>query len=177
MSAPIRIGSVDKGALLAGFGRDNLCLIPFDEAYAMRPEALEAAIEADIAAGTKTLRGRSDLGNYGDHGARSDRGDCRGGEAAWPLAARRRGDGRLGDDPAGMPLDVARRRGGGLPGVQSAQMAPAPRSTARSITSAIPSNLVRIMSTNPSFLRSNVDGEVKNLRDWGIPLGPPASAR
>ena len=27
------------------------------------------------------------------------------------------------------------------------------------------------MSTNPSFLRSNVDGEVKNLRDWGIPLG------
>jgi aromatic-L-amino-acid decarboxylase len=45
--------SVDKGALLAGFGRDNLRLIPFDEAYAMRPDALEAAIQADIAAGRK----------------------------------------------------------------------------------------------------------------------------
>jgi aromatic-L-amino-acid decarboxylase len=32
-------------------------------------------------------------------------------------------------------------------------------------------HLVRIMSTNPSFLQSTVDGQVKNLRDWGIPLG------
>jgi aromatic-L-amino-acid/L-tryptophan decarboxylase len=30
---------------------------------------------------------------------------------------------------------------------------------------------MRVMSTNPSFLKSSVDGEVKNLRDWGIPLG------
>jgi aromatic-L-amino-acid decarboxylase len=30
---------------------------------------------------------------------------------------------------------------------------------------------MRVMSTNPSFLQSSVDGEVKNLRDWGIPLG------
>jgi aromatic-L-amino-acid decarboxylase len=27
------------------------------------------------------------------------------------------------------------------------------------------------MSTNPSYLQSNVDHRVKNLRDWGIPLG------
>jgi aromatic-L-amino-acid decarboxylase len=27
------------------------------------------------------------------------------------------------------------------------------------------------MSTNPSYLRSAVDEQVKNLRDWGIPLG------
>ena len=32
-------------------------------------------------------------------------------------------------------------------------------------------HLVRIMSTNPSFLQSAADGRVKNLRDWGIPLG------
>ena len=32
---------------------------------------------------------------------------------------------------------------------------------------------MRVMSTNPSFLQSSVDGQVKNLRDWGIPLGPP----
>ena len=32
--------SVDKGALLAGFGRDNLRLVPFDANYAMRADAL-----------------------------------------------------------------------------------------------------------------------------------------
>jgi aromatic-L-amino-acid decarboxylase len=34
-----------------------------------------------------------------------------------------------------------------------------------------PQHLVRVMSTNPSYLRSAVDEQVKNLRDWGIPLG------
>jgi aromatic-L-amino-acid decarboxylase len=32
-------------------------------------------------------------------------------------------------------------------------------------------HLVRVMSTNPSYLQSAADGRVKNLRDWGIPLG------
>jgi aromatic-L-amino-acid decarboxylase len=32
-------------------------------------------------------------------------------------------------------------------------------------------HLVRVMSTNPSYLRSAVDERVRNLRDWGIPLG------
>ena len=34
-----------------------------------------------------------------------------------------------------------------------------------------PEHLVRVMSTNPSYLQSAVDSRVKNLRDWGIPLG------
>jgi len=32
-------------------------------------------------------------------------------------------------------------------------------------------HLVRVMSTNPSYLRSTVDDEVLQYRDWGIPLG------
>jgi aromatic-L-amino-acid decarboxylase len=32
-------------------------------------------------------------------------------------------------------------------------------------------HLVRVMSTNPSYLQSGVDAQVKNYRDWGIPLG------
>jgi aromatic-L-amino-acid/L-tryptophan decarboxylase len=28
-----------------------------------------------------------------------------------------------------------------------------------------------VMSTNPSYLRSAADSQVKNLRDWGLPLG------
>src|SRR5205085_7948282 len=33
--------SVAKAALLAGFGRDNLRLVAHDDAYALRPDALE----------------------------------------------------------------------------------------------------------------------------------------
>jgi aromatic-L-amino-acid decarboxylase len=32
-------------------------------------------------------------------------------------------------------------------------------------------HLLRVMSTNPSFLQSSVDAQVRNLRDTGIPLG------
>lgn len=32
-------------------------------------------------------------------------------------------------------------------------------------------HLLRVMSTNPSYLQSSVDGQVRNLRDTGIPLG------
>ena len=32
-------------------------------------------------------------------------------------------------------------------------------------------HLVRVMSTNPSYLQTAADGVVKNYRDWGIPLG------
>jgi aromatic-L-amino-acid decarboxylase len=34
-----------------------------------------------------------------------------------------------------------------------------------------PEHLVRVMGTNPSYLRSAADEQVKNLRDWGLPLG------
>lgn len=32
-------------------------------------------------------------------------------------------------------------------------------------------HLVRVMSTNPSYLQTAADGRVKNYRDWGLPLG------
>jgi aromatic-L-amino-acid decarboxylase len=32
-------------------------------------------------------------------------------------------------------------------------------------------HLVRVMSSNPSYLQTAADGAVKNYRDWGIPLG------
>jgi aromatic-L-amino-acid decarboxylase len=34
-----------------------------------------------------------------------------------------------------------------------------------------PEHLVRVMSTNPTYLQSAADGRVTNYRDWGIPLG------
>src|SRR6516162_3361662 len=45
--------SVDKAALLAGFGRANIRIVAHDERHAMRPEALAEAIAADLRAGRK----------------------------------------------------------------------------------------------------------------------------
>src|SRR4029077_5584061 len=45
--------SLEKAALLAGFGRDNLRRIACDCAYALRPDALESAIRQDLAEGKK----------------------------------------------------------------------------------------------------------------------------
>lgn len=43
--------SVDKAVRVAGIGQDNLVKIPTDASLSMRPDALQAAITADISAG------------------------------------------------------------------------------------------------------------------------------
>ena len=43
--------SVEKGLRIAGIGTDRLRIVAHDEVFAMRPEALTAAIDADRAAG------------------------------------------------------------------------------------------------------------------------------
>jgi aromatic-L-amino-acid decarboxylase len=45
--------SIEKAVKIAGLGRDNLRIIAVDDAYAMRPAALEQAIAADLAAGKR----------------------------------------------------------------------------------------------------------------------------
>jgi aromatic-L-amino-acid decarboxylase len=34
-----------------------------------------------------------------------------------------------------------------------------------------PEHLVRVMSTNPSYLQTPMDAQVRNYRDWGVALG------
>ncbi len=34
-----------------------------------------------------------------------------------------------------------------------------------------PQHLTQVMSTNPSYLRTPMDAQVRNYRDWGVPLG------
>src|SRR5688572_9099039 len=45
--------SVEKAALLAGFGKQNVRVIPSDASYAMRPDALMEAIAADASNGLR----------------------------------------------------------------------------------------------------------------------------
>ena len=165
--------SVDKAALLAGFGRDNVRLVPCDAAHAMRPDAFaDDGSEADMAAGITpcalVAHHRHDSHHRHRPGRRAGRW-WRGRHGH--LAAFGRGDGRQCHDPAGVPLDVGRRGAARTASSSTRINGWACRSTAHSITCAMREHLVRVMSTNPSFLQSSVDGQVRNLRDWGIPLG------
>ena len=47
--------SVDKAVITLGFGRQGIRRVPSDPAFRMSPEALQAAVEEDLAAGIKPL--------------------------------------------------------------------------------------------------------------------------
>ena len=46
---------IEKGAIALGVGRDNVVKIPVDDAFCMRPEALEVALEDDVAHGMRPM--------------------------------------------------------------------------------------------------------------------------
>lgn len=46
---------IEKGAIALGLGRDNVIRIPCDGEFRMRPDALEAQLAADLAAGHKPM--------------------------------------------------------------------------------------------------------------------------
>ncbi|MFC0389050.1 pyridoxal phosphate-dependent decarboxylase family protein [Muricoccus vinaceus] len=162
--------SVDKAALLAGIGRDRIRLVPFDDAHAMRADALEAMVAEDLSRGFLPCAVVATTGTTATTAV----------------------------DPVGAVAEVARRHGlwlhldAAMAG--SAMILPECRWMWEGVEGADslvlnahkwlgvpfdcslyyvrdPQHLVRVMSTNPSFLQSAVDGQVKNLRDWGIPLG------
>ncbi len=162
--------SVDKGALLAGFGRDNLRLVPFDKKYAMRADALAEMVAADIANGDLPCAIVATVGTTAT-------------TAIDPVAqiaevARRHGiwlhvDAAMAG--SAMILPECRWMWEGIEGADSLVINAHKWLGAPFDCSVYyvrdPEHLMRVMSTNPSFLQSSVDGEVKNLRDWGIPLG------
>jgi len=47
--------SIERACMTLGLGRDGFVKIPVDDAFAMRPEALAAAIEEDLAAGRRPI--------------------------------------------------------------------------------------------------------------------------
>jgi len=162
--------SVEKGALLAGFGRENLRRVPCDAAHAMRAEALAAAVTADHAAGLHPCAVVATTGSTTT-------------TAIDPVAAVARVTQAHG---LWLHLDAAM--------AGSAMILPECRWMWEGVEYADSvvinahkwlgapfdcslyyvrdhEHLVRVMSTNPSFLQSTVDDQVRNLRDWGIPLG------
>jgi len=162
--------SVEKAALLAGFGRVNVRPVPHDAEFAMRADALAEMVRADAKAGKKPCAVVATVGTTTT----------------------------TAFDPVAKIAEVARAHNlwlhvdAAMAG--SAMILPEYRALWDGVESAdsLVSNthkwlgaafdcsiyfvrdeqhLVRVMSTNPSYLRSAVDEQVKNLRDWGIPLG------
>ncbi|MEO8369364.1 MAG: pyridoxal-dependent decarboxylase [Candidatus Solibacter sp.] len=162
--------SVDKAALLAGFGRENVRHIANDANFALRPEALAAAIREDLAAGRKPC---AIVGTTGTTAT----------TALDPIADMARIAREFGlwlhVDAAmagsAMVLPECRWMWQGIEGADSVVLNPHKwLGTAFDCSLYYvrdPEHLIRVMSTSPSYLRTAADDKVKNLRDWGLPLG------
>ena len=162
--------SVEKAALLAGFGRANLHVIETDEKYAMKPDELEKAIQADLGlgllpcavvatTGTTTTTALDPIQSIGEIAHKHQ---------LWlHVDAAMAG--------SAMILPECRWMWDGIESADSLVFNPHKWLGVAFDCSLYyvrdPEHLVRVMSTNPSYLQSAVDTRVKNLRDWGIPLG------
>ena len=162
--------SVDKAALLAGFGRDHLRLVPCDTQYAMRADSLERLIDEDRAAG------RHPCAIVATTGTTTTTAMDPIAEIA-AVAARRNVWLHVDAAMAGSAMILPECRGlwEGVEGADSVVINPHKwLGAAFDCTTYYvrdPEHLVRVMSTNPSYLQSSADGQVRNYRDWGIPLG------
>ena len=162
--------SVPKAALLAGFGRDNLRLLPTDDEHALRPDLLEAAIKADMQEGRRPCAVIASIGTTATTALDPL-------EAIAELAARHglwlHVDAALAG--SAMVCPEYRWMWGGVEKADSLVLNPHKWMGAGFDLTAYfvkdPQHLIRVMGTDPSYLRTARDGEVNNFRDWGIPLG------
>ena len=162
--------SVEKAALLAGFGRVNLRAIPTDAHHALLPDQLVEAITTDLAAGRRPCAVVATTGTTATTGL----------DPIEPIAALCRDHGLwLHVDAAmagsAMMLPECRWMWQGIEGADSLVLNPHKWLGVAFDCSLFyvrdPQHLIRVMSTNPSYLQSSADGVVTNFRDWGIPLG------
>jgi aromatic-L-amino-acid/L-tryptophan decarboxylase len=162
--------SVEKDALLAGFGRANVRAIATDENYALRPELLDAAIQEDLGAGRVPAAIVATTGTTATTAI----------DPIAPIAQlARQHSVWLHVDAAmagsAMILPECRWMWEGIEGADSLVLNPHKWLGAVFDCSLYfvrdSQHLVRVMSADPSFLQTTADAYVKNLRNWGIPLG------
>jgi aromatic-L-amino-acid/L-tryptophan decarboxylase len=174
-SSPQAHSSVLKAALLAGFGRDNVRMVDVDPVtYAMRADCLRTEIEADLAAGRRPAGIVAAVGTTGTTAidpvaeivniART---------AAVEVPIWVHVDAAMAG--SAMLLPECRRHWEGVEGADSISWNPHKwMGTALDCSMFLvrdTEHLIRCMSSNPSYLRSDVDDEVTSYKDWGIPLG------
>ncbi|MGQ9671930.1 MAG: pyridoxal phosphate-dependent decarboxylase family protein [Candidatus Aminicenantales bacterium] len=162
--------SIEKGVKIAGFGRDNLRLIPTDAHFAMIPEKLEEAIRQDRSQGMKPACVVATLGTTSS-------------TAIDPLAKigaicqRYRlwlhVDAAFAGSAAILP--EMRWMLEGAEYMDSFVFNPHKWLFTNFDCSAYyvkePEMLIRTFEIHPEYLKTGVDAQVKNFRDWGIQLG------
>ncbi len=162
--------SVAKGVKLAGYGSAMLRQIPVDDAFALRPEALEAAIDADRAAGIRPACVVATVGTTSSTAVDPVR--------AMADICRRHGtwlhvDAAYAGSAAILP--ECRRYFDGVELADSFVFNPHKWLLTNFDCSAYfvrdVDLLLRTFGATPEYLRTPHDARVVNYRDWGIQLG------
>ncbi len=162
--------SIDKDVKIAGFGLENLRKIKVDEHFAMKPDALEKQIQKDKANGYTPLCVISAIGTTST-------------TAIDPIASissicqKHNIWHHVDAAYAGTALICPEMRwmAEGADLADSFVFNPHKWMFTNFDCTAYfvkdPASLVNTFSITPDYLKTNVDGEVKNYRDWGVPLG------
>ncbi len=162
--------SIEKAIRIAGLGRQSLRLIATDADFAMRPEALEAAIRADLANGLRPAGVIATLGTTGVGAI----------DPLRPIGALCREHGLyLHVDAAwagsALLLDEQRWMTDGIEAADSFVFNPHKWLLTNFDCSAHfvrdPAALIRTLSILPAYLKSEETGQVIDYRDWSVPLG------
>ena len=162
--------SIEKAVKIAGLGSRALRAIPTDDTFAMRPDKLEAAILADIKKGLRPACVVATLGTTSS-------------AAVDPLVAIgticKRHNVWLHVDAAyaGTAAILPEKRSilAGAEHMDSFVFNPHKWMLTNFDCSAYfvrePERLIRTFEIHPEYLKTGVDQQVKNYRDWGIQLG------
>jgi aromatic-L-amino-acid decarboxylase len=162
--------SVAKGVRLAGYGSERLRLIPVDQEFALRPDALEAAIDADRAAGIRPACVVATVGTTSSTAVdpvRAVAAICRNHGAWLHVDAAYAGSAAI--------LPERRAHFDGIELADSFVLNPHKwlltnfDCTAYYVRDV--ETLLRTFGATPEYLRTPHDARVVNYRDWGIQLG------
>jgi aromatic-L-amino-acid decarboxylase len=162
--------ATEKDAKVAGIGRRNVRKIAVDERFAMRPEALDAAISADLAAGTRPICVIASLGTTGVGAMDPLR-------AIGEICRRNRVWLHVDAAWAGSALVLPEHRDmlDGIEHVDSFVFNPHKWMFTNFDCSAHfvrdPEALIQTLEILPEFLKTRERSRVIDYRDWGVPLG------
>jgi aromatic-L-amino-acid/L-tryptophan decarboxylase len=162
--------SVEKGAGVAGIGRDNLVKVPVKNDHTIDPEALRRAIEQDISAGFIPCCVVATMGTTGTTAidpVRSVGEICHEKHIWLHVDAAIAGTALL--------LPEMRWMADGMEYVDSLVFNPHKWMFTNFDCSAYfvrdASSLIRTFEILPDYLKTRTRGMVNDYRDWGIPLG------
>ncbi len=162
--------SVEKGAGVAGFGRENLVRIAVRKDYSIDSDALREAIDADLTAGYVPCCAVATMGTTGTTAIDNLRAV---GEICREKNVWLHVDGALGG--TALLLPEMRWMADGMEYVDSIVFNPHKWMFTNFDCSAYfvrdAASLIRTFEILPEYLKTRTRGMVNDYRDWGIPLG------